>query len=333
MTGTPEQRGPSSPAMQIDDQAAEWFDKRHFWSWNDADEEQLNAWLAMSPAHEIAYWRLEAGWERGERMAALAPTFREEPKRAAKRPPLRLFAAVAGGLFIVGLAGFFLIGANFGSAPLREKIYSTAVGAHRTVALQDGSRVELNTDTVLRIGLDAGQRHATLEKGEAYFEIKHDPVRPFVVIAAGRRVTDLGTKFLLRLDNGDRLVMALTEGSARLDATTSNSVRRSALLRPGDIAIATTSSLSLRTASARDMNHIQGWRSGVLIFDRTTIADAVAEFNRYNGEKLVVTNSVAARRTVTGTFQANNTGDFTSLTRAVLGLHVQRRGNEIVISR
>ena len=96
MTGTPEQRGPSSPAMQIDDQAAEWFDKRHFWSWNDADEEQLNAWLAMSPAHEIAYWRLEAGWERGERMAALAPTFREEPKRAAKRPPLRTLRRCGG---------------------------------------------------------------------------------------------------------------------------------------------------------------------------------------------------------------------------------------------
>src|SRR6185312_12527900 len=76
--------------------------------------------------------------------------------------------------------------------------YATAVGGHRTLTLPDGTVIELNTDTVVSITNDLAQRRVWLTKGEALFEVKHDARHPFTVIASDHKVTDLGTKFVVR---------------------------------------------------------------------------------------------------------------------------------------
>jgi len=76
-----------------------------------------------------------------------------------------------------------------------------------------------------------------------------------------------------------------------------------------------------------------GWRRGVLVFHDTALADAAAQFNRYNEQKLVVADSAIAKMTVDGTFPENRIETFARVTRDVLGLHVEERGGEIVISR
>ena len=78
-------------------------------------------------------------------------------------------------------------------------MFSTEVGGHETVTFSDGTRIELNTNTVLRARMTTAQRTVWLDKGEAYFQVKHDPAHPLTVIA-GHRVTDLGTEFLVRDD-------------------------------------------------------------------------------------------------------------------------------------
>jgi len=312
----------------IEDQAAAWFDKKQFWPWGEAEEVAFNAWLAQSPAHEIAYWRFEAGWSRAERMAAL-----NHPLRPASAWQNRKFlsgvARAAAVLVVLGL-----LGATF-ALPSRtqQATYTTPIGAHQTVHLADGSKIELNTDTRLKVSLGGANRQVTLEKGEAFFNIKHDAAHPFVVLAAGRKVTDLGTKFLLRLDGDKRLVMTLTEGRARLDATTSDQVHRQATLEPGDVAIATDTALRLKKSATRDVVRELGWREGKLIFDHTTLAEAVAQFNRYNTQKLRVDDPAIAARTVSGTFRTTNTSDFASLARDVLGLKLERKQGVIVIAR
>ena len=76
-----------------------------------------------------------------------------------------------------------------------------------------------------------------------------------------------------------------------------------------------------------------GWRHGVLVFDHTTLGEAAAEFNRYNKNKLIVADQSAARMAIDGTFQADNVSDFTHLMQAVLELHIEKRGEDTVISR
>ncbi|HVP86297.1 MAG TPA: FecR domain-containing protein [Rhizomicrobium sp.] len=312
----------------VEDQAADWFDKKHFWPWTEAEEAAFNIWLAQSPAHEIAYWRLEAGWTRAERMAALKHPLR----RTAKLPSKRFFLGVARAAAALAVLG--VLGLSFGlPSKTQEATYSTPIGAHRVVRLADGSTIELNTNTRLKVLSGGKARQARLEKGEAFFNIKHDTAHPFVVLAAGRKVTDLGTKFILRLDGDKRLVMTLTEGRARLDATTADQVHRQATLEPGDVAIATDFALRLKKSAPRDVVRELGWREGKLIFDHTTLADAVAQFNRYNTQQLRIDDPAIAARTVSGTFRTTNTSDFASLARDVLGLKLERKQGVIVIAR
>lgn len=312
----------------VEDQAADWFDKKHFWPWTEAEEAAFNIWLAQSPAHEVAYWRLEAGWSRAERMAALKHPLR----RTAKLPNRRFFSGVARAAAALAVLG--VLGLSFGlPSKTQETAYATAIGAHRIVQLADGSTIELNTNTRLKVLNDGKARQATLEKGEAFFNIKHDAAHPFVVLAAGRKVTDLGTKFILRLDSDKRLVMTLTEGRARLDATTADQVHRQATLEPGDVAIATDVALRLKKSAPRDVVRELGWREGKLIFDHTTLADAVAQFNRYNTQQLRIDDPAIAARTVSGTFRTTNTSDFASLAQDVLGLKLERKQGVIVIAR
>ena len=68
--------------------------------------------------------------------------------------------------------------------------FATPVGGHETIILADGSQIELNTDTVVRVSETRGERDVALEKGEALFRIKHDPNRLFVVTAGMRRIVD-----------------------------------------------------------------------------------------------------------------------------------------------
>ncbi len=163
----------------------------------------------------------------------------------------------------------------------KESAYTTPIGGHEIVSLADGSQIELNTDTVVRTDVSPDHRFASIEKGEAYFQIAHDAKHPFVVAAGNRRITVLGTKFFVR-QSADRLEVGLIDGRIWFDANNRELQPQAMLLAPGDIAIATPTSVFLKRASEQQLTSELGWRKGVLIFDNTALASAAAEFNRYN---------------------------------------------------
>ncbi len=170
-----------------------------------------------------------------------------------------------------------------------------------------------------------------LDRGEAFFQIVHDGAHPFVVVAGDHRITDLGTKFDVRR-RPDVTEVSLVEGSARMDVTAGDSVRL-AVLEPGDVALATAHSLTVKRQKPEMLQAALGWRHGMLVFHHATLADAVAEFNRYNRQKLVVGDSYAASQTFNGILPTNDAAAFVQVTQKTFGLHAERRGNETVISR
>ena len=115
----------------------------------------------------------------------------------------RLASLMRAALGVVVLAGLGFAAWHY-FAPPGGQVFATTLGSHRIIKLADGSRIELNTDTVARVDVTATRRLVSLEKGEAYFEIVHDPVHPLVVLAGKQRITDLGTKFSVRA-NGDQI--------------------------------------------------------------------------------------------------------------------------------
>jgi len=294
--------------------------------WSDADQAALDAWLESSLSNRIAYLRLDAAWERAYRLEALSPQEIAEPGTPAKRWPLILMrvAAAAGVAAILGAGGLFAL-------QPRVKTYATAIGGHELVSFADGSKIELNTNTVLRARMTTSERVVWLEKGEAYFQVKHDPAHPFVVMAGNRRITDLGTKFFVRRDN-DRFEVAVMQGRVWFDASGKRTSDQTALLTQGEEAIASANSLAVRKESEQKLARQLSWRQGTLVFDRVSLAQAAREFNRYNSRKIVIADARAANQMIGGTFPATNVDAFTSAVQLAFGMHVQNRGNEIVIS-
>lgn len=311
-------------AAAVEERASLWVQKKHFSEWTEADETALQEWLSQSAAHRVAYIRLDAALMRTRRLAALRAPVGTQAVPLRTRSHINRVAAI---LIVLGLlgGGFALyrpdntVGAT----------YSTPKGGRQTIALADGSRIELNTDTTLRIALDKGSRKAWLEKGEAYFQVQHNAERPFTVYAGERRVIDLGTKFLLRRERG-RLDVSLMEGRIELEARPG---RKRTLLTPGDSAVVMADTVSVTRKAAKDLVAKLGWRRGVVTFDRTTLSDAVAELNRYNNRKLVVEDPHVARMTIGGTFDVNNVDTFIDIAREDFGLHVANRDGETVITK
>lgn len=317
-------------AKEIRERAADWLQRRNFWNWSETDQAALDAWLAQSPSHMTAYLRVQAAWENTGRLTALRsirPVERSTPKN---RRVLPLLMGVAAATAIAAIVGSSSLSAWFGP---EVKTYATKVGGHEILKLADGSEIELNTDTVLRTSMQANERKVWLERGEAYFQVKHDEKRPFVVLAGNDRVIDLGTKFTVRREP-HRLKVAVMEGRVQLQSKTASGKERSVALARGDVVI----SAGLATLPVVKKSEIQlekdiAWRSGELVFEGATLADAAREFNRYNTDKIVVAGTGVAGLTIGGKFAKNDIAAFAELAQHVLGLRVERAGNIIVITR
>jgi transmembrane sensor len=322
-----EERLFATDAREIAERAAEWIARRSFESWNAQDQAEFDAWLAQSLAHEIAFLRMEAGWSKTERLTALRAPERTSPDVPAKSRSF-LTRAIVTLLAIAALGGasaFYLSGSV-------KRDYSTPVGGHRIIALDDGSKIELNTDTMLRTDFGARSRQVQLLKGEAYFQIKYDAARPFIVTVAQHRVTDLGTKFFVR-DEDNRVQVSLVEGRAELKSDDAGIQQHSVVLAPGDVAIASAVSLSVSRKPARELSDELGWRRGLLVFSHTSLAEAAAEFNRYNTVKIVIADEKDGRRIIGATLPVHGVEAFAEVAHEVFGLHTEKRGDAIVISR
>lgn len=314
-------------AMSVRSEASNRVLNRHMsTSWSDPDQVELDEWLEKSPANRIAYWRMEAAWKQAERLSAL----RRMPAKAPARSPRKGYRGISA---IAAVITIVIVGTLSVPSPQQssDKIYSTPVGGRLTLSLGDGSRIELNTNTTLRVPGGDGRR-AILERGEAYFQIRHDAARPFEVAANGNRIVDLGTKFSVRADD-ERVVVALIEGSAKVEPENSAESVNAVILKPGDVAVATANSLAVSRKPEATLVDQLAWRNDMLAFKYATLAEAAAEFNRYNDTKIVVADPRVAELTIYGNFPTRDVSGFVDAAQVSLKLHVENRKGQIVITR
>lgn len=316
-----------APANDIEMQASLWLEQRSFGEWDSHAADALDKWLSESWENRVAFWRLEAAWGRTERLAALRGPIEDSGSELRKRPVLPVLMGIAAVFALVAMLG--LAAAHLFSPP-NEKTYATAIGGREIIKFADGTRIELNTNTVLRTRMTTAERTVWLDRGEAYFEVKHDAAHPFKVIAGKNVIADLGTKFAVRKDS-DHLQVALLDGRVRFGSA--NGASQSLLMSPGDRITATSDSISMTKEPVSALVNALSWRYGVLNFDNALLADVAGEFNRYGHEKIVVDDPAAASMRISGTFRTGNAEAFIATVQRVFQLHVQRNGENIVISR
>lgn len=314
-----------SRAAQVNDQAAHWLARREDGPWGEAEQTEFEAWLARSDGNKAAYWRLKHSWREADRAGALGAgaSVRTAPGR-------RWWLPTAIAASIAALVAFGLGALRPEAAAVVATDYATPLGGRRSVALSDGSRVELNTASRLRASIGE-RREVWLDQGEAYFEVTHLNDRPFIVHAGSRQVTVLGTRFSVRRD-GDRITVSVAEGRVRVDDVADARAVRSATINAGGVAIAQGRSTLVTDRSRDRVERALAWRDGMLNFDQSRLADIAAEFNRYNRRRLVVEEGGAGEMRIGGMFPANDPEAFSRLLRDAYGLEVRQTSEAIRIS-
>jgi transmembrane sensor len=319
---------------QATDAAVDWLMRRSAGPLTPADREAFEAWLAEAPENRQAYEEVEWIWTaaaaaegqprvEAQRRRVLAGVEWGHPRRRAVAAVL-----VAG---IVGLGGFG-VHVLTGPKPLATQSFRTAVGQQATVTLPDGSVVTLNTDTQVHTRADADRRLVYLDKGQAFFKVAHDRRHPFIVSAAGRTVTALGTAFDVRLENGGVKVV-LVEGKVRVESKAPSPALKSAGSPQATPTIAPVQQATEMSAGSElvasnnadwrltrvDTARETSWLRRQIVFDDDTLGDIVAEMNRYTEHTMVVDDPSLARRRLSGIYTV---GDLAAFSEALKGYGV-----------
>lgn len=313
-----------SQREDIEEQAGRWV-AREDRGLSPEDVAARDAWLEQATAHRLAWLRLKSGWARTERLAALRPSSEEKGQSWLMRH--RALAAAAAVLAVLAAGS----GIYLHLRVARDQTYVAKGNARPILHLADGTRIQLNADTQVRTDVTTAQRTVMLEHGEAYFDVVHDARRPFVVIAGNRRITDLGTKFSVRRD-GDDIKVIVKEGRVRVDIVDNGQPAVPVFAVGGNVVVAKSDETLVANASAKELDDQLSWRTDMLEFHQETLADAAAEFNRYNQRQIAVEGAARDIR-IGGRFRADNVGVFVLLVRNALGLKVQEDEDKITISQ
>jgi transmembrane sensor len=246
------------------------------------------------------------------------------PRRSMRWAGWWFAAAAASIAATVGVAHY----SPFRPEPVQQARYDAPLGKRKVVNLSDGSRIELNTQSIVRTAIDAKSRDVWLDSGEAYFEVARRDGRTFVVHAGSQTITVLGTKFAVRRDMG-RVMVNVVEGKVRVEDNRRGDAS-AAIVTAGDTVISRAGSTLIAPKSSNRVERALAWRDGILTFDLMPLSEVAAEFNRYNRLQLSV-DSKAAAIPIGGAFQASNVEAFTRLLHDAYGLKVERTGDRVKI--
>ena len=271
-------------------------------------------WLAADPAHAPAF---DAACDENERVDALfdipaAPLPVIEPRPTRRRA---LWIG-AGGAIAAALA--VTVGLEMTGPAAAPYTIETAPGARRTIALADGSTIELNGDT--RLVLDkTAPRLASLERGEALFNVRHNADDPFVVTVGEDRLVDAGTVFDVTRDRQATRVQ-VAEGKVIYNPDTNN--------LPLDAGATLVIEPDAVTLGRMPTGDIGGWRHGAFAYANTPLRSVAADLSRSLGRRIAVAPAIAEQR-FTGTIALDDESAGATLTRIapLLGVVPQPKGD------
>ncbi|MDC7685284.1 FecR domain-containing protein [Asticcacaulis sp. BYS171W] len=305
-------------AADIENAANRWLWLRESGDWTPEQAEALEVWLADSSAHEGAFLRAEAAWATLDRLAWDGAAISNVTRLPSRRRRIIAGLTVAAAAVI---AAFVLI-------PRGERYVSPEMEV-RAVALRDGSAATLNTATDLRAEMGDHQRQVRLKSGEAFFRVRHDKARPFVVAAGPLRVRAVGTAFSVAYTNESPRVV-VTEGV--VEVWSQDHPQQRTRLVAGQVAALSDGVTAVETLTPNDPAERRlAWRQGRIDLGGETLKEAVERFNRYNRVKLVVADTRLNEERLYGGFDMHDPASFARTAGTVLTVPVEASADEIRI--
>lgn len=347
---------------QIQSEAACWLVEFQTGEADAQARERFAGWLRKSPEHVRAYLELVAFWEDARlydgshaiAVDSLIAAARNEPDIVSLAGPdssaatpesirsptsdhrpwrgTRLKVALAAAVALLVIAGFLIM-----SGPAE---YATGIGEQRTVSLADGSSVELDAVSRIRVEFSAHERRVDLLEGQALFRVAKNAARPFVVVSGGTRVRDVGTQFDVDR-NPSKTIVTVIEGLVSVSYPYQSLAAPSPIgvsLRPIEVGagqqivvephmIPRPEPANLTTATA--------WTRNELIFDSTPLPQVAAEFNRLNARQLVIEGQQLQKFHLSGVFPALDPASLPRLLqflRAQPGVQIIESDDRIIVT-
>jgi len=317
-----------SAAERIEEEASLWLAARDARAPSPDDAAAFDHWIEEDIRHRVAYLRLESASRRSDRLQALSPPDRSIDKdllrasRQRNRWPLALAASVVLVLMAVSVM--------FARAWFGWEHYQTLVGGFSRIVLDDGSVIDLNTDSELRVRMGNGFREVRLVRGEGRFQAAHDTQRPFVVSAGDAVVRAVGTVFSVRLRKTAQVEVLVAEGAVEIDTTHE---LHAPPLHAGEAAVLHSDHIAVSRIEPQQLEQRLAWTSGKIQLRGETLDRAIGEFNRYNRRKLRLADASLAELRVVGTFNATDPDSFAAALSSTFGVRVESAQPDAIVLR
>lgn len=278
-------------------EAAEWFVA---FCENEVDgdrKDEFDRWLRSSALHIGAYLRISALWQNANLLETGLPVvYLARPRfwlsyRWRVAACLFLALLVAGGLW-------WQLG--------QQRSYATEAAQRRTVVLPDGSRVELNARSKIKLEFSGTERGVALDEGQALFSVVKDPRRSFVVRVGESRIAAVGTQFDVYRKQAEATI-TVVEGQVAVSAATSpaeSQVAARLMVSAGEQA--RLGSQLPFAARKVDVAAATSWTRGMLTFDSTPLGQVVAEYNRTGIRRLNIEDPNLLKVHISGVFPADD---------------------------
>jgi transmembrane sensor len=329
-----------------------------------AEREQFVQWLRESYIHvtemlriaqihgelkHFEHWaRISTGPKTDEdKIVQLPGTPEEDSQGSQPHPPrsppqarrmghgLRLVAIAATVLVVVGTVIVVL-------PRVRGQVIETERGERREVVLGDGSVLQVDSETRLRVKYAEEARQVFLERGRALFHVTKNPNRPFLVQADGTTVRAVGTAFGVERE-AQGVVVTVTEGKVAVSSsgfqvpqsgsgeiTAQREGEHRGLYLTADQQVTVPSRGAPEAVRDVDSHLALAWAEGRLIFQNDELGKVIAAFNRYNRVQLRVTDSGLAAKPVSGVFNASDPEAFIAFLQSVTAVEIVRDGDRSI---
>jgi transmembrane sensor len=333
----------------LEEQAAAAYIRQQSGDWTQADQAELDAWLA-DPAHERAYRSVWRAWHiigthsaSPELIAYRSDALQR--RRRDKNIPAATSRRAFGRWCAVGVLAALLVGLGL-KLPLRgssETDYRTALGEQRSLELADRSRIVLDAGTALRVRMTRDARVVDLLKGQAQFLVAHDPRRPFLVEAGASTITAVGTSFnveyldeRMKVDMMEgKVVVAVAETSTTRGPSFAGPLRTAAAGRTLDLAAGEELNVGprgqTRIVHNADVGAAIAWKDGKIIFKNTPLGEAVRQMNRYSRLQLRLSDPSLAQERISGVFNLGDTLVFAGAAQSSLSAVLQQVAPDLLV--
>lgn len=304
----------SKADAQLVDQAIQWMITLRFNVADDAATAAFERWLHTSAEHQRVWQRVTAMNDDFSQLPAQVGrhALRGARQRISRREGLKLLGLVA------GAAGLTWLGRDYTPLPALMADYRTATGERRWVALNDGSRIQLNSASAIDASFNTERRLVQLRQGEIVVNTGTDN-RPFWVQTRDGYLRALGTRCLVR-EEAQGTLLAVQQGAVAVFADSQAASARQ-VLKPGETVVFNRSGIRPAVANGLDP---WAWSEGVISAHNMRLDDFLTELARYRNGVLRCSEAVAGLR-VSGTYQLDDTDQVLGLVAQSLKLDVTYR--------